>query len=118
MDVILLLYHIHTYYMKDFRIDLKWILFFGRLIFGLLFACRGVKGGENMAVKKEAATKLALKVRIEGADGKVAYSQRTFAHINPELSDENAYSIGMMLGALQSHEVVAVTRTDAAGLSE
>ena len=71
-----------------------------------------------MAVKKEAATKLALKVRIEGEDGKVTYSQRTFTHISPELSDEDAYSIGMMLGALQSHEVVSVTRTDAAGLSE
>lgn len=93
-------------------------MFFRRLIFSLLFACRGVKGGENMAVKKETATKLALKVKIVGEDGKVTYSQRTFAHISPALSDEDAYSIGMMLGALQSHDVVSVTRTDAAGLSE
>lgn len=72
-----------------------------------------------MATRKDAATKLALKVKlVDEETGKITYGQRVFAHINPALSDEDAFSVGTELGALQSHEVMAVGRTDAAELGE
>ncbi len=70
-----------------------------------------------MAKRTEEATKLAVKVKVENPEtGKAAYSQRIFAHIDPALSDEDAFSIGTKLGALQAHEVAGLNRTDAAGL--
>ncbi len=65
-----------------------------------------------------ATTKLTLKVMLGEEDGKALYGQRSFSHINPELSDEDALSIGRKLGALQAYELAGVNRTDAGGLSE
>ena len=72
-----------------------------------------------MAKRTEESTKLAVKVKLENPEtGKTSYSQRVFAHINPQLTDEDAFSIGTKLGALQAHEVAGLNRTDAAGLTE
>ena len=72
-----------------------------------------------MAAKKDETTKLVVKVKLEDPEtGKTTYSQRTFTHINPDLSDEDAFSIGTKLGALQAHEVAGLSRTDTTGLAE
>lgn len=65
-----------------------------------------------------ATTKLTLRVILGEDGGKITYGQRNFSHINPALSDGDAYSIGAKLGALQAHEVAEVTRTDVEGLGE
>ena len=70
-----------------------------------------------MAVKNAASSKIILKVENGlGKDGKVRLAQRTFQHINPELSDDDAYTIGTALGNLQSRTVDSVARTDSASL--
>ena len=71
-----------------------------------------------MAVKRQdAGSKLILQVETGvNAKGAATYSQRTFAHINPELADEDALQIGKALGALQKHTVRSVHRQDAAQL--
>ena len=72
-----------------------------------------------MAVKNNASTKLVLKVKT-GTDekGKALYSQRTFQHISPELSTDEAYALGAALGNLQKYPVESVARTDSAVLTE
>ena len=71
-----------------------------------------------MAVKNDATTKLVIKV-VTGIteSGKDKYSNRTFQHIAPELSTDDAYAIGTALGALQEHTVGAVSRIDSANLA-
>lgn len=73
-----------------------------------------------MAVQRNNASgKLLLKVAT-GTDkkGATVYSERSFAHLNPVLSDTDALEIGQKLGALQSHDVAAVSRQDNAQLVE
>ena len=68
-----------------------------------------------MAKKSEQATKLVLKVVTgQKADGTPSTAQRSFANVNPALSDEDILSIGTKLGALQRYEIAAVGRTDSA----
>jgi hypothetical protein len=73
-----------------------------------------------MAVKRnEAGSKLILQVETGvNAKGTVTCSPRTFAHINPELADEDAMQIATELGTLQKHVVHSVNRQDAAQLGQ
>ena len=72
-----------------------------------------------MAVKKEQTAKLVLKVQTgTGSNGAAVFNQRSFAHINPLLSDDDFVDIAQALGALQMHTVGAISRQDAAELSK
>jgi hypothetical protein len=70
-----------------------------------------------MAVKSKETSKIILKVENGiGKDGSPAFAQRTFQHINPALSDDDAYTIGEALAGLQTHTLGTVLRTDNASL--
>ena len=71
-----------------------------------------------MATKTNANTKLILKVST-GHDetGKEMFRQRTFAHINPALSDDAVLTLGTKLAGLQSDTLVSIARTDNATLA-
>lgn len=70
-----------------------------------------------MAVKSKETSKIILKVENGiGKDGSPAFAQRTFQHINPALSDDDAYTIGEALAGLQTHTLGNVLRTDNASL--
>ena len=70
-----------------------------------------------MAVKSKEISKIILKVENGiGKDGSPAFAQRTFQHINPALSDDDAYTIGEALAGLQTHTLGTVLRTDNASL--
>ena len=72
-----------------------------------------------MAVKKEQTAKLVLKVQTgTGSNGAAVYNQRSFAHINPALSDDDFVDIAQALGALQMHTVSAISRQNVAELSK
>ena len=72
-----------------------------------------------MAVKNAATSKIILKVENGvGESGKTLFANRTFQHINPALSDDDAYTIGAALAALQTHALGSVIRTDSAQLQE
>lgn len=71
-----------------------------------------------MAEKKNITAKLVLQVAAgEDKSGQPVYSQRTFQHISPELATDDAYALGTALGALQSHEVIRVSRVENAELA-
>ncbi len=67
-----------------------------------------------MATTKQAkGTKLFLSVETGvAADGSAKYSRRTIQHVNPELSNENAYDVAAALGSLQVYPVNSVERQD------
>lgn len=68
-----------------------------------------------MAVKTDKTSKLILKVQTgTNTAGEPTYSQRSFANINPALSDDDFLAIGTAVAALQSHTVGAVNRQDGA----
>ena len=70
-----------------------------------------------MAVKNGETSKIILKVENGvGKGGTVVYAQRTFQHINPALSDDDAFAIGEAVAGLQDHTLGDVTRTDSASL--
>ena len=70
-----------------------------------------------MAVKNGETSKIILKVENGiGKGGATVFAQRTFQHISPELSDDDAYAIGAALAGLQSHTLGSVSRTDSASL--
>jgi hypothetical protein len=70
-----------------------------------------------MAVKNGATSKIILKVENGlGKSGQPAFAQRTFPHISPALSDDDAFAIGEALADLQDHTLDDVTRTDSASL--
>lgn len=70
-----------------------------------------------MAVKNGETSKLILKVENGyGKNGQTNFAQRTFQHISPALSDDDAYAIGEALAGLQSHTLGTVSRTDIASL--
>ena len=45
-------------------------------------------------------------------DGSATYSRRTIQHVNPALSDDNAYDLAAAIGALQVYPVNGVSRQD------
>ena len=67
----------------------------------------------------EKMTKLSVRV-VTGtsASGMAITRQRTFNHINPEISDEDAYEVGQALGGLQTYAVDGVVRTDTTELGD
>ena len=71
-----------------------------------------------MAVKNAETSKLILKVENGiGKDGKTVFANRTFQHINPALSDDDAYVIGTALADLQTQVLGNISRTDSAQLA-
>ena len=71
-----------------------------------------------MATKTNTTSKLILKVYKSDETEPNATVQRTFSHINPLISDDEVYSIGMKLSQLQSHGLVGVIRTDSSAIAE
>ena len=73
-----------------------------------------------MAVNKsEQAAKLMIKVQTGvNASGSPVYRQRSFANMNPALSDEDVLNIGTTIGQLQEHNVESISRQDNAVLAE
>ena len=70
-----------------------------------------------MAMKNGETSKIILKVENGvGKSGQTIFAQRTIQHINPALSDDDAYDIGTSLADLQSHTLGSVARTDSASL--
>ncbi len=70
-----------------------------------------------MATKNGETSKIILKVENGvGKSGQTVFAQRTFQHISPALSDDDAYTIGTALAGLQSHALGSVSRTDSASL--
>ena len=70
-----------------------------------------------MAVKNGATSKIILKVENGvGRNGQPSLTQRTIQHINPVLSDDDAYAIGTALAGLQAYPLGSVARTDSASL--
>ena len=70
-----------------------------------------------MATRKGAATKLVIKVAAGmNAAGRMTYKERTFANVNPALTDEDFLSVGGKLAALQSAEVGSIVRQDTASV--
>ncbi len=71
-----------------------------------------------MAITKNAQnTKLFLSVESgTAADGSAVYSRRTIQHVNPALSNENAYDVAEAIGALQAYPVNSIARQDTATL--
>ena len=68
-------------------------------------------------IKQVKGTKLFLAVETGvAADGSAEYSRRTIQHVNPALSDENAYDVAEAVGALQVYPVNGVERQDTATL--
>ena len=74
----------------------------------------------DMAIERnEATSKIILKVAVgTGANGAVAYGQRTYNRVNPELSDEDVLALGQALGKLQMYAVSNVSSQDAAALQQ
>lgn len=72
-----------------------------------------------MAVNKaEQTAKLMIKVQTGvNASGNPVYRQRSFANMNPALTDEDALGIGTMIGELQEHVVEAISRQENAVLA-
>ena len=71
-----------------------------------------------MAITKNVeTTKLFLAVETgTAADGSALYSRRTIQHVNPALSDENAYDVAEAVGNLQVYPVNGISRQDTATL--
>lgn len=64
-------------------------------------------------IKQKESTKLFLSVETGvAADGSATYSRRTIQHVNPTLSDDNAYDVAAALGSLQVYPVNSVERQD------
>lgn len=72
-----------------------------------------------MAVNKvEQTSRLIVKVETGiNTAGQPVYRQRSFANLNPALSDEDVLAIGTALGALQQYRIEAVGRQDNAILA-
>ena len=72
-----------------------------------------------MATVLEESTKLTLTVQTgQRESGAAITASRTFNHINPELSNEDALSVMAQLGNLQKYETIKMTRTDVSVLGE
>lgn len=63
-------------------------------------------------MRTEKNTKLALQVEV-ATD---TYKNRILNHINPSLTDDKALYFGNKIGALQSHTLDKIVRTDVATL--
>lgn len=62
----------------------------------------------------------ALKIKVGNGTtdtGTVKYATRSYNSINPEITDEDLYTIGQGLAAMQTHEVGDILRTETATLA-
>ena len=70
-----------------------------------------------MAQRLSETCKLSFTVQTGTSDsGKAVTATRTIGNINPELIDDDAYSVATRLSSLQKYAVTKVTRTDTAVL--
>ena len=64
-------------------------------------------------VARPITSSISLKVEVgTTASGATKYGSRTISYINPALTDANAYDAGDAIGALQSHTVAGIIRTN------
>lgn len=70
------------------------------------------------AIRKEQTAKLAIVV-VTGQDarGNLTKATRTIGNINPNLSDDDMYEIGIELAQLQTYEIMDIGRIDSAILA-
>lgn len=71
------------------------------------------------ATRMSESTKLLLKVEYGAtSSGGTSYRTRTFANVNPDATDDSAFSVGSKLAAMQSHTLAVISRQDTASLKE
>ena len=61
-----------------------------------------------------------LKFKVENGTtdtGAIKYATRSYGAINPEITDDDLYTIGQGLAAMQTHEVGEIQRTETATLA-
>lgn len=72
-----------------------------------------------MAVKKNVQCSIVIKVQTgTTTTGKASYTSRSFGDINPEISDDNVFSIGQKLAGLQKYDLGSVNREDTAEIAQ
>ena len=72
-----------------------------------------------MATKSNTSTKLTLKVLEKNTEtGAEKIYQRAINNIDPALNDDVLYGLGLVMAGLQKHELISISRTDSAILSE
>jgi len=65
-----------------------------------------------MATIKDSNVSLAIKVATGITDeGKTTFANRTISHVNPELTDDQFYQLGMKFSNLQSRTLGGIIRT-------
>jgi len=65
-----------------------------------------------MATIKDSATSLKIRVATGTTDeGKTTFADRTLSNLNPELTDDQFFNIGMKFSNLQSRTLGAIIRT-------
>lgn len=70
-------------------------------------------------VTKEASAKLLLKVENgQTPGGKTAYAQRSFAEVNPAITNDDLYAVGVGLANLQTNALSAIRRQSTVTLAE
>ena len=70
-------------------------------------------------VTKEVSTKLLLKVENgQTPGGKTAYAQRSFADVNPAITNEDLYAVGNGIAGLQANALSAIRRQSTVTLAE
>ena len=70
-----------------------------------------------MAQRLSESSKLSLTVQTGTSEsGKAVTATRSVNNVNPDLIDDDAYSVAVKLGALQKYAVTKITRTDSAVL--
>ena len=70
-------------------------------------------------VTKEVSTKLLLKVENgQTPGGKTAYAQRSFADVNPAITNEDLYAVGNGIAGLQANALSAIRRQSTVTLVE
>ena len=71
-----------------------------------------------MAKRLTETGKLTLTVQTGTAEsGTAVTANRSVSNVNPDLMDDDAYSIAVKLGGLQKYPVTKITRTDTAVLA-
>ena len=70
-------------------------------------------------ITKEVSTKLLLKVENgQTPGGKTAYAQRSFADVNPAITNEDLYAVGNGIAGLQANALSAIRRQSTVTLAE
>ncbi len=67
--------------------------------------------------KTNASSKMFINVITGRSENGEVLTKRTISKINPELSDEDFYAAGRLLGSLQGHDVKTIIRQDSATIN-